>query len=178
MLYGNYLTISVFCLFTEQIHRSQSEKGGDRSQSEKGGDRLQSLISKYRSYSEAGNQMPERKIKPLSLSPGSKMGLVTKGRSFGPAAPKSGDKVSPELSTVNNESDTALVPISDTLVEAKTALPVEASATKSSSQESSAINGGAEDRLGESDGTFESSEGDDDEDDYDEQRDINALIDR
>ncbi|XP_052283597.1 girdin-like [Dreissena polymorpha] len=67
-----------------------------RSQSEKGGDRLQSLISKYRGYSEAGSQ-PERKIKPLSLSPSSKMGLVTKGRSFGPAAPKSDKEVSAEV---------------------------------------------------------------------------------
>ncbi|KAH3836867.1 hypothetical protein DPMN_110243, partial [Dreissena polymorpha] len=71
----------------EQMRRSQSEKGGDR---------LQSLISKYRGYSEAGSQ-PERKIKPLSLSPSSKMGLVTKGRSFGPAAPKSDKEVSAEV---------------------------------------------------------------------------------
>ena len=121
--------------------------------------------------------MPERKIKPLSLSPGGKMGLVTKGRSFGPAAPKSGDKVSPETNAINSESDTARVPVSDTIIEAKNALPVEASATKSSQQESSAMNGGAEDRLDSSDGTYGSSEGSD-EDDYDEQRDINALIDR
>ena len=156
--------------FAEQIHRSQSEKGGDR---------LQSLISKYRSYSEAGSQMPERKIKPLSLSPGSKMGLVTKGRSFGPAAPKSGDKVSveAEAKSSNTECDTARVPNSEAIIDAKTALPIEASAQKNSLQESSAMNGGAEDRLGESDGTFESSEGED-EDDYDEQKDINALIDR
>lgn len=74
-------------LFIEQIKRSQSEKGGDR---------LQSLISKYRGYSDAGSQ-PERKIKPLSLSPSSKMGLVTKGRSFGPAAPKTEKEVSGEV---------------------------------------------------------------------------------
>lgn len=65
-----------------------------RSQSEKGGDRLQNLISKYRGYSEAGGPQ-ERKIKPLSI-PSSKMGLVTKGRSFGPAAPKSDKEVSEE----------------------------------------------------------------------------------
>ncbi|XP_053405161.1 myosin heavy chain, non-muscle-like [Mercenaria mercenaria] len=71
---------------SKQIKRSQSEKGGDR---------LQSLISKYRGYSDAGSQ-PERKIKPLSISPSSKMGLVTKGRSFGPAAPKTDKEVSGE----------------------------------------------------------------------------------
>lgn len=65
-----------------------------RSQSEKGGDRLQNLISKYRGYSEGGGHQ-ERKIKPLSI-PSSKMGLVTKGRSFGPAAPKSDKEVSEE----------------------------------------------------------------------------------
>lgn len=65
-----------------------------RSQSEKGGDRLQNLISKYRGYSEPGGHH-ERKIKPLSI-PSSKMGLVTKGRSFGPAAPKSDKEVSEE----------------------------------------------------------------------------------
>ncbi|KAK3602752.1 hypothetical protein CHS0354_027751 [Potamilus streckersoni] len=64
----------------EQLQRSQSERGGDR---------LQSLISKYRSYNEA----PERKIKPLTLSGSSKMGLVTKGRSFGPAAPRTDGKI-------------------------------------------------------------------------------------
>ncbi|XP_052100011.1 myosin-10-like isoform X6 [Mytilus californianus] len=66
------------------VHRSKSltDKGSNS------GDRLQSLISKYRSYGETGNTFPERKIKPLSLSGSSKMGLVTKGRSFGPAAPK------------------------------------------------------------------------------------------
>ncbi|XP_071166880.1 cingulin-like isoform X32 [Mytilus edulis] len=70
----------------KDVHRSKSltDKG-----SNSGGDRLQSLISKYRSYGETGNTFPERKIKPLSLSgSSSKMGLVTKGRSFGPAAPK------------------------------------------------------------------------------------------
>lgn len=66
--------------------RSSSTGPGD-----KGGDRLQSLISKYRSHSES--PFPERKIKPLSLSPSSKMGLVTRGRSFGPAAPKSSDEI-------------------------------------------------------------------------------------
>ena len=129
--------------------------------------------------------MPERKIKPLSLSPGSKMGLVTKGRSFGPAAPKSGDKVSLGANPANNECDTARVPSSEAAIDAKTVLPVESSAVKSSPQESSSItvNGGAEDRLVYmSDGALGSTEGedddDDDEDDYDEQRDINALIDR
>ncbi|XP_060073630.1 myosin-13-like [Ylistrum balloti] len=67
--------------------RSSSTGPGDN----KGGDRLQSLISKYRSHSES--PFPERKIKPLSLSPSSKMGLVTRGRSFGPAAPKSSDEI-------------------------------------------------------------------------------------
>lgn len=77
--------ISDLMSFTEQIKRSQSEKGGDR---------LQSLISKYRGYSEGGSHQ-ERKIKPLSVSPGSnKMGLVTKGRSFGPSAPKTDKEVS------------------------------------------------------------------------------------
>ncbi|XP_060569764.1 flagellar attachment zone protein 1-like isoform X3 [Ruditapes philippinarum] len=71
---------------SKQIKRSQSEKGGDR---------LQSLISKYRGYSDSGS-LPERKIKPLSISPSSKMGLVTKGRSFGPAAPKTDKEVSGE----------------------------------------------------------------------------------
>ncbi|XP_063432268.1 trichohyalin-like isoform X3 [Mytilus trossulus] len=69
----------------KDVHRSKSltDKGSNS------GDRLQSLISKYRSYGETGNTFPERKIKPLSLSgSSSKMGLVTKGRSFGPAAPK------------------------------------------------------------------------------------------
>ncbi|XP_052796435.1 trichohyalin-like isoform X4 [Mya arenaria] len=66
-----------------------------RSQSEKGSDRLQNLISKYRGYNETGGP-PERKIKPLSLTSSSKMGLVTKGRSFGPAAPKSEKEVSGE----------------------------------------------------------------------------------
>ncbi|CAC5371389.1 unnamed protein product [Mytilus coruscus] len=68
----------------KDVHRSKSltDKGSNS------GDRLQSLISKYRSYGETGNTFPERKIKPLSLSGSSKMGLVTKGRSFGPAAPK------------------------------------------------------------------------------------------
>ena len=177
--------------FSEQIQRSHSEKGGDR---------LQSLISKYRSYSEAGSQMPERKIKPLSLSPGSKMGLVTKGRSFGPAAPKSGDKVSPsEIAKPDTECDVARVPSIEAVIDAKTVLPVEASTVKSSPQENSslaavksslqgnsslaAVNGGAEDRLAySSDGALGSTEGDDDDDDdtddYDEQRDINALIDR
>ena len=71
----------------EDIQRSKSlnEKGSSS------GDRLQSLISKYRSYGETGNTFPERKIKPLSISGSSKMGLVTKGRSFGPAAPKDYD---------------------------------------------------------------------------------------
>ena len=77
----------IICVFstTEQIRRSHSEKGGDR---------LQNLISKNRGYSEPG-ATHERKIKPLSV-PSSKMGLVTKGRSFGPAAPKSDKEVSEE----------------------------------------------------------------------------------
>ena len=76
-------------MFAEQIKRSQSEKGGDR---------LQSLISKYRGHSDAGSSVPERKIKPLSLSPSNKMGLVTKGRSFGPAAAKGEKEVSEDES--------------------------------------------------------------------------------
>lgn len=160
--------------------------------------------------------MPERKIKPLSLSPGSKMGLVTKGRSFGPAAPKSGDKVSLDPDSSTKESDTARVPNSEAIINIKTVFPVEASASKSSPRASAAangnaldfppaksiaeeikevnggvleafaaksrslekitVNGGADDRLVQSDGNFDSSEGE--EDDYDEQRDINALIDR
>ncbi|WAR00606.1 hypothetical protein MAR_024978 [Mya arenaria] len=75
-----------FVTFSEQVKRSQSEKGSDR---------LQNLISKYRGYNETGGP-PERKIKPLSLTSSSKMGLVTKGRSFGPAAPKSEKEVSGE----------------------------------------------------------------------------------
>ncbi|XP_069138762.1 interaptin-like isoform X6 [Argopecten irradians] len=75
--------------------RSSSTGPGD-----KGGDRLQSLISKYRSHSES--PFPERKIKPLSLSPSSKMGLVTRGRSFGPAAPKSSDEVSRSPDSTKN----------------------------------------------------------------------------
>ena len=134
--------------------------------------------------------MPERKIKPLSLSPGSKMGLVTKGRSFGPAAPKSGDKVSPSaVAKPDIECDTARVPSSEAVIDAQTVLPVEASAVKSSSlQENSSItvNGGAEDRLvymsdgalGSTEGEYDDDDDDDDTDDYDEQRDINALIDR
>ena len=73
---------------SDSLGRTQSlhEKGA--------GDRLQSLISKYRSYGEQPSPKPERKIKPLPLisSSGSKMGLVTRGKSFGPAAPKSDDK--------------------------------------------------------------------------------------
>lgn len=63
---------------------------------EKGTDRLQSLIAKYRSYGEQG----ERKIKPISLS-GNKMGLVTRGRSFGPAAPKNKDSEEAQVSSLH-----------------------------------------------------------------------------
>ncbi|XP_021360620.1 myosin heavy chain, fast skeletal muscle-like isoform X5 [Mizuhopecten yessoensis] len=79
--------------------RTSSTGPGD-----KGGDRLQSLISKYRSHSES--PFPERKIKPLSLSPSSKMGLVTRGRSFGPAAPKSSDEVSSSSHTTKDVAST------------------------------------------------------------------------
>ncbi|XP_062609131.1 CAP-Gly domain-containing linker protein 1-like [Saccostrea cucullata] len=75
--------------------RKSDSVGRTQSLTEKGsGDRLQSLISKYRNYGEQSSPHPERKIKPLPLisSSGSKMGLVTRGKSFGPAAPKSEDK--------------------------------------------------------------------------------------
>lgn len=75
----------IYFMIDVQRSKSLNEKGSSS------GDRLQSLISKYRSYGETGNTFPERKIKPLSLSGSSKMGLVTKGRSFGPAAPKDYD---------------------------------------------------------------------------------------
>lgn len=78
----------------ESLSKSDS-LGRAQSLNERGGsDRLQSLISKYRSYGEPSSPHPERKIKPLPLisSSGTKMGLVTRGKSFGPAAPKSDDK--------------------------------------------------------------------------------------
>ncbi|KAK3097784.1 hypothetical protein FSP39_013162 [Pinctada imbricata] len=80
-----------------QRTQSLTEKGS--------GDRLQSLISKYRSYGDNGSQVPERKIKPLSLSPSNKMGLVTRGRSFGPAAPKGNEKDSKVSEEKDNDLD-------------------------------------------------------------------------
>ncbi|XP_033749664.1 LOW QUALITY PROTEIN: golgin subfamily B member 1-like [Pecten maximus] len=78
-------------LYGTQFLGSKPQRSSSTGPGDKGGDRLQSLISKYRSHSES--PFPERKIKPLSLSPSSKMGLVTRGRSFGPAAPKSSDEI-------------------------------------------------------------------------------------
>lgn len=77
-----------------ESRRTDDGKTSERSlsSSDKGNDRLQSLISKYRSHSEGS----ERKIKPLSLSSSNKMGLVTRGRSFGPAAPKGADGKVPQ----------------------------------------------------------------------------------
>ncbi|XP_071166881.1 uncharacterized protein [Mytilus edulis] len=95
----------------KDVHRSKSltDKG-----SNSGGDRLQSLISKYRSYGETGNTFPERKIKPLSLSgSSSKMGLVTKGRSFGPAAPKDQVSDNEEIDTVDGVQHEVISPESE-----------------------------------------------------------------
>lgn len=75
--------------------RKSDSVGRAQSLTEKGtGDRLQSLISKYRNYGEQSTPHHERKIKPLPLisNSGSKMGLVTRGKSFGPAAPKNEDR--------------------------------------------------------------------------------------
>ncbi|KAL4227570.1 hypothetical protein ACF0H5_013012 [Mactra antiquata] len=173
---------------SEQIKRSQSEKGGDR---------LQSLISKYRGYSEGGHHQ-ERKIKPLSVSPASsKMGLVTKGRSFGPSAPKTDKEVSGSV-----ENDSAVLDVSHMPLSSSPLLnSVSYAQTSSPSLQESSANDILQTDVGtqdvqtgaerSADGDMENvreandeDEGDDDDDDDDEedsdseQKDIDNLIDR
>ncbi|KAL3866533.1 hypothetical protein ACJMK2_043826 [Sinanodonta woodiana] len=153
---------SVF--ISKQLQRSQSERGGDR---------LQSLISKYRSYSEA----PERKIKPMTLSGSSKMGLVTKGRSFGPAAPKTDGKVSSETNMEGAEADLQCVDAQIEVEEVELSARQEGAFTQSIPLVHVDEFGG--NRQSESGGTSTEGETDEDseEDDDSEQRDISSLID-
>lgn len=148
-----------------------SEPQRSLSSSDKGNDRLQSLISKYRSHSEGS----ERKIKPLSLSSSNKMGLVTRGRSFGPAAPKGADGKVSRSSQLSNADE-----------------GIGSSSVTALNRSTSPDNGDDEGPLAQSSPTPEDNlgllaEGDvavgldfdaDTEDDLDtqEQRDINSLI--
>ncbi|KAL5003997.1 hypothetical protein ScPMuIL_017453 [Solemya velum] len=135
---------------------------------EKGNDRLQSLISKYRSYGE--QSQGERRIKPIGLA-GSKMGLVTRGRSFGPAAPKNRDSGEPQVSSLCEDG-----------VGHQGEAPAH---TEASSGQGSEMAG---DRVSETfpgygdefedDGTGSGFEREGEELDTQEQQDINALIQR